>query len=274
MKVVSLVDNLSGKEGIGCEHGLSLYIETTGHKILFDTGASGLFLENAEKLNININDVDFAVVSHGHYDHGGGLKRFLEANPKAKVFVREEAFGKFYARRADGRKNYIGLDEELKTDKRMVFTKESFIITEDIGLFSGVKERELYPSFNKDLLTENAEGIHEDTFRHEQNLVVTENGKRVLFAGCAHNGIVNIIRRFEKLTKYPLDYVFAGLHLYNPLTKETESEEYVARLGEFLKKTKIKFYTCHCTGTEAYNILKSIMQNQIQYFAAGDVIDI
>ena len=102
MKIISLVDNISNKKGIGCEHGLSLYIETKEKKILFDTGASDLFLENAQKLGVDINDIDYAVLSHGHYDHGGGLKRFLEVNSTAEVIMKREAFEKYYTLRPNG----------------------------------------------------------------------------------------------------------------------------------------------------------------------------
>ena len=78
MIIKTLVENTSISKDFGNEHGLSLYIETNALKILFDVGASELFLKNAEKLGVNITDVDFLVISHGHYDHGGGLKTFFK----------------------------------------------------------------------------------------------------------------------------------------------------------------------------------------------------
>lgn len=86
MLIKTLVENTSVSEDFGSEHGLSLYIETKKQKILFDVGASELFLQNAKKLGVNIADVDFLVISHGHYDHGGGLKTFLKRTQKPKYF--------------------------------------------------------------------------------------------------------------------------------------------------------------------------------------------
>ena len=85
MIIKTLVENTSISKDFGNEHGLSLYIETNALKILFDVGASKLFLKSAEKLGVNITDVDFLVISHGHYDHGGGLKNFFKENTKAEV---------------------------------------------------------------------------------------------------------------------------------------------------------------------------------------------
>ena len=90
MKITCLVDDCA-REGVGAEHGLSLWVEACGKKLLFDSGASGLFLENASRLGIDVADADFAVLSHAHYDHGGGLAAFLEANSRAKVYVRAGA---------------------------------------------------------------------------------------------------------------------------------------------------------------------------------------
>ena len=86
MIIKTLVENTSLSKDFGSEHGLSLYIETKDSKILFDVGASELFLENAKKLNVDISNVDYLIISHGHYDHGGGLRGFLCKNTKLRYF--------------------------------------------------------------------------------------------------------------------------------------------------------------------------------------------
>ena len=102
MIVKVLAENTTSSEALGSEHGLSLYIETETHKILFDTGASGLFAENAEKMGVDLTRVDLAVISHGHYDHGGGLKTFLGINNRAKIYLHHMAFEPHYANRPGG----------------------------------------------------------------------------------------------------------------------------------------------------------------------------
>ena len=257
------------------EHGWSLYIETGKHKLLFDMGASGLFLENAKKLNVDIADIDWAVVSHGHYDHGGGLKMFLHENKKAEVFVHQKAFEKHYARRSDGRLAYIGLDEELKYNPRLVLTGERFFIAKGIETFANVRSREFYAASNRALLAEEEDGqIAEDTFAHEQNLVIKEEDKTVLFTGCAHSGIVNIVQCFMDMKRGPADYVFGGFHLYNPSSKQNEEPELVAQIGQYLKDTPSTYFTGHCTGSEPYHLLKGMMGEQLQYLAAGGIVHI
>ena len=148
MIVKVLSENTASSEKFGCEHGLSLYIETDTNKILFDTGASGLFAENAKKLGVDLTKVNLSVLSHGHYDHGGGLKTFLSINSIAKIYVQKRAFEKHYANRPGGIKEYIGLDESLLPNERFVFCGERFTIDEELELFSGVKAERLVPSGN------------------------------------------------------------------------------------------------------------------------------
>lgn len=119
LKVLS--ENTVASKEFGCEHGLSLYVETDRLHLLFDTGASGVFAENAEKLGVDLSAVDIAVLSHGHYDHGGGLQTFLKKNERAKVYVQRRAFDPHYADRPDGNKAYIGLDMALLPNERFVF---------------------------------------------------------------------------------------------------------------------------------------------------------
>ena len=272
MLIKTLVENNAISPEFNTEHGLSLYIETGGTKLLFDMGASGLFLENARKLGVDIAEVDFALVSHGHYDHGGGLKLFLEENMKAKVFLRQQAFFKRYSKRENDELHEIGLDRELASSERVVFTPDQINIAEGIELFSNVTGRELFSSSNGTLMSEKDGQIIEDPFGHEQNLIITEAGKTALFAGCAHNGIVNILKEFMRLKGALPDTVFGGFHLYNPYTKQSEAPELVEKIGILLKNGRTKYYTGHCTGLESYGHLKRILGDQLEYLATGSVI--
>lgn len=273
MIVKVLLENTAISDRFEVEHGLSLYVETGGRKLLFDMGAGGLYLENAKKLGVDIGDVDFAVLSHGHSDHGGGLELFLEKNAKAKVFVHPKAFEKHYALRPDGRLDDIGVNERLKQSERIVPTGDRFTIAEDLELFSNVTGRELFSSANKTLLMESGGENVGDTFAHEQNLVVREGEKTVLIAGCAHNGIVNILHRFAELKGGEPNYVLGGFHLH-PNNDPIGHPKLVAQIGERLANTGSVFYTGHCTGQEAYEQLRGIMGDKLRYLATGCVLEL
>lgn len=271
MILITLVENTSISEELKSEHGLSLYIETKKHKLLFDLGASGLFAENAKKLNVDLAEVDLVVISHGHYDHGGGLNAFLNVNKKAQIYLNQKAFGKYYSNRPGGEKAYIGLDDSLMSNERFIYSGDYLCIDDELELFSNVRGRNLYPSGNQDLFMKRGSEYVQDDFAHEQSLVIKEDGKEVLIAGCAHNGIVNIIEhvRAKKNGRLPT-HVIGGFHLYNPSAKRHEEPAKVREIGEYLKNTGLEYYTCHCTGLESYRHLQDLMGEQIGYLATGN----
>ena len=255
MKIVTLMENTSCRADVCSEHGLSLYLETGDHKILFDAGQSAAFADNAEVLGVNLEEVDFAVLSHGHYDHSGGLGKFLEINGSAPVYVSKWAFESHWE--SDGR--YVGVDPTLQENPRIRYVAEQTELAEGITLF----RLEKAPMDTAGLLVEE-NGIRKpDDFRHEQYLLVEEAGKKILISGCSHKGILNIADAFCP------DVLIGGFHFM----KITE-EEKLAEAAEKLLAWDTVYYTGHCTGQKQFDYLKTIMGDRLHYIAAGTVLEI
>ena len=191
MKITALTENTS-QCGLPVEHGLSLYIQTDTHTILFDTGQTDLFARNARTLGLDLRAVDLAVLSHGHYDHGGGLQAFLSINQTAPVYLHRLAFEPHY-----NGERYNGLDPALLQSDRLIFTEGVTEIAPGLTLDDCNRREKIcdFGSFGLDKLV-NGRRLPDD-FLHEQYLLIEEQGKRVLISGCSHKGIVNIAHWFR-----------------------------------------------------------------------------
>ena len=275
MKVTTLLENKTTCDTLRCEHGLSLYIETERHKILFDSGASDAFWENAKALGIDLTQVDIAFLSHAHNDHCGGLLTFLAGNRITKVYLQKESFGDYYVVTPEKRE-FIGLDPKLREYAgRFVMVEGVTRIDDELTLFSGIRTHELLSEANATLRERIGEEYPRDAFRHEQDLLVTENGKTALFAGCAHSGIVNILNRAEEILGRAPDYVFAGFHLYNPTLGQSEPRALVDAVGGRLCALKgTRYVTGHCTGDDAYAWLREKLGGRLAYMATGTTFTI
>ena len=273
MKWTVLSENTRALEALECEHGLSIYLELSGRRILFDTGAGGVFLNNAKKLGIDLSKVDRLVISHGHHDHGGGLRTFLRINSRAEIFVQEKAFEPHFSKRPEGVAS-VGLDRTLLPNDRFVFCGEQLVIDEGTEVFSRVTPNRLFPSCNANLRMKRGDDLVPDDFAHEQNLVIRSSGKTMLVAGCAHKGIVNIVDACkDRLGQFP-DYVVGGFHLSGSRENRSEAPDVVDAIGEYLASTPSQYFTCHCTGMESFQRLKRILGEKIRYLPTGDRITI
>lgn len=268
MKIKMLVENTALSSEYTCKHGLCMYIETKKHKLLFDLGPNGLFAENAEKMGIDIKEIDTVIISHGHKDHGGGLKEFLKLNSTARIYIRKQAFEPHYIKVLKIPFS-VGLESDIMNNKQIVFTDEVLKIDEELTLFSKVNSDDYNAKSNKSLYEKNKGRYIHDSFLHEQNLIITEKGRKTLVSGCSHSGIVNIQKKAEKVGLGNMDYIIGGFHLYNPPTGKYESEEFIKEVSCKLKEKPGKYYTCHCTGEKAYNSMKEVLEERLEYLSTG-----
>lgn len=259
MQWTVLSDNRSSNPVLEIEHGLSILLRTEQHKILLDTGASDVFLRNAELLGMDLSDVNYVFISHGHSDHAGGLRHFLEQNLQAKVIVSPNAMsGRFYSKR--GNLHSITAEWPENVKDRLITIEKSGEIADGINIIAHIPQVHPMPKGNKNLHFQNEDGQYVlDDFRHE--LALYTDG--LLFTGCAHSGLENILAACP----WPVNSVVGGFHLLDG----QESEEELRALAERLKVRypMTQFHTSHCTGDNVFDVMKGVMGEQLQSFRCG-----
>ena len=254
MTITVLLENTTRTEDLNAEHGLSLYIEANHRRILFDTGQTDLFARNADTLGIDLSTVDTAILSHGHYDHGGGLPAFLARNQTAPVYASRHAFGRYF----NGAGKYIGLDPALHNHPRLICTDGETDLGDGLTLWAEAPLPTVCDlgTFG---LTAEMDGLRTpDPFRHEQYLLIREGNRRILISGCSHRGILNIVDHFRP------DILVGGFHVSKMPTDNALSD-----LARRLASYGTDFYTCHCTGLPQYTHMTRFIP-RLHYLATGD----
>ena len=247
-----LIDNKSD-HGLICEWGLAVYIEYEGHKLLLDTGSSGAFVKNAESLGVNLEEIEYGVLSHAHYDHSDGLAEFFSRNRTASFYMRVGTGENCYGKRWIFHK-YIGIKKgflEQYTD-RIVYAD---------GIFEMIPGAYLVPhktpgldktGARAGLYVKRGRRLVPDSFAHEQSLVLDTKEGLVIFSSCSHGGADTIIR--EVTDAFPGKEICAligGLHLYR-----TSEQEVRALAGRARKLGIRRLITGHCTGERAMTVLE------------------
>lgn len=271
MRILNLIENTPGVPGCLYEHGLSFYIETERHRLLVDTGATDAFLRNAEQLGVDLGQVDTVILSHGHYDHSGGLLAFAQRNPKARIWIQQGA-GEAYYHKNGTLEKYIGIDPRIRELPQVEWVDGDRRIDEELFLFGHVTGRRLWPLGNRELMLKKGSAFEQDAFLHEQYLVLEERGKHVLISGCAHNGILNILDRYREIYGTAPDAVISGFHMSRKPDYSQADLELVRQTGEELRRLPVRFYTGHCTGDVPYGILKEVMGEQLSYVHSGEEV--
>ena len=263
MRITALVENQSNS-GAKTTHGLSLYIETTKHKILFDVGPDNTLFENSETLGIDLLGIDTVVLSHGHRDHGGALEAFLKLNHSATVYAQRKAFERHYAKSLF-RKKDVSIDPYLQTHPQVALLDGDLNIADNLILFTTPNIEKLKSGANNVLYSASGK----DDFSHEQSLMIIDD-TNVLIMGCGHAGVVNIL---ERAIEFNPQVCVGGYHLWNPNTKKTVPDVLLGGIAQELAKHDIQYYTCHCTGQKAYSYLAERLP-KMNYLSCGDTLDI
>lgn len=264
-KITVVVDNISDN-GMCGEWGLCLLVEYKDKKILVDAGASDLFLENLKKLGFNVEDIDFGILSHAHYDHANGIPGFFEKNPKAPFYFREGTKPNCYSQKKIFKK-YIGIPKKVMSrypDRiRLVsgdhkLMEGAYLIPhkteglEDIG-----KKERMYQKTPK--------GWKPDDFVHEQSLVLETDKGLVIINSCSHGGAANIINEVQNTFPDKKVYgIIGGFHLFN------KTDEEVKEFAKKVNETGIEYVcTGHCTKEHGFEILKEELGDKAQQMRVG-----
>lgn len=272
MKVAVLLENKAIDKTFLSAHGLSLYIESEGYKILFDLGPNPYYKKNAKKMDINLEDIDFLVLSHGHNDHGSGLQKFMKKNKNTIVVASKHIF-EHYIKKVERKEDFIGIEKPSKANQ-ITYVENELALTDTIKIYADVP-------FKKQVIQDNYLYVYkndmllEDSFEHEIYMVIEEDENCVLFSGCSHKGIENIIDTLEEKHSLEFTHVFAGFHFSHYDSFDLKETDYLINLGQkFHKRENTMFYTGHCTGDDAYLELKQQMKTKLQQMNTGKVFEI
>lgn len=275
LRIVTLIeDRLSENSELLCEHGLSIYIEINNLKILFDTGQSGKFIENAEKLGIDLSDLQYVIISHNHYDHTGGLKELVaEIGNPFKLIVGQDFFQNRFKYEMGNRISIgSGFDMEyIRTHNIDVkhISENIYPVTENVAIISNFDNIINVDKLNGKFYKEYGSKYVKDNFIDEIALLVTLDEGVIAVLGCSHPGIVNILSTIEKRLGKNLYGVVGGTHLI-------EADEQM--LGEtvtyFKEKDSLRFLALfHCTGEKASRAFKNEFSRQfINNYTGNEII--
>ena len=267
--ITVLVENSVHLRGLRAEHGLAWHIQFGPHAVLFDTGQTGLLVENAAGLGVSLDRLDAVVLSHGHYDHTGGLAAVLEHSPRARLFLHPAALDSKFILQSDGSARAVGMGDAsraaLAQNRERVV--ESRIRTEVVpGLFltGEIPRRTEYEDVGGRFCLDER-GTQPDPLTDDQALFFDTPDGLVVLLGCGHAGVVNTVRHIRELAgQRPVHTVLGGFHLLHASAARLE------RTVDELRALRLRqLGPAHCTGLAATIRLWSALEDQCVAVAVG-----
>jgi len=274
MKLITLIENHPGEDKqLKAEHGFSVYIEGKETSLLFDTGQSGDFVDNAQKLNVDLEKVTALIISHGHYDHANGVPRFLTTiKHHPDLIVGEGFFKQKYRTRADRSFKANGISFEqadiIKAGSKIkTITRDTTIFNDEVVIYKNFPQTTDFENLSDQFYLKDDQEFYLDQFSDEICLGLKTAEGLVLLVGCSHVGIINIVEAVSKRTTLPIIGIIGGTHLI--AADEKRCQETI----QALKALQLKFLAVsHCTGDQHLEQLKETFGEKFLFNRTGTPI--
>jgi len=272
-RITFLVENTAGGRGLLGEHGLSFWIELNGKRFLFDTGQGHVLLNNARRLGIGLDHIDAIALSHGHYDHTGGLGEVLRSSRATTVYAHPAAFEAKYARNPDGSARDVGmpgLDEEMIRDMtELVLVEEPVKLCRGLHLTGPVPRTTDFEDTGGAFFKDRA-CVEPDPLVDDQAAFIETQASTVVILGCAHAGVINTLRHVQSLTgNRPVHTVIGGMHLLHAGPERMDKT-----VNELRRLDVQRFLACHCTGMAAVARLWQEFPGRCAVCPVGTVLEV
>ena len=273
--ITTLSENTAGRGKLLAEWGLSILVETDNKSVLLDTGSSVSAAHNADVLGIDLSKIDKIVLSHGHYDHTGGLRQILEKmRREVEILAHPNIWQAKYARRNDEPDRYIGIPfqrNELESlGATFNLTSESVKIGDSIMTTGEIPMETGFEQVDAGLFIKDDHGCQPDKIMDDRALIVDTESGLIVILGCAHRGIINTLYHARQITGKEMIYaVIGGSHLIN--TSEKRLWQTIATLRELNIQ---RLGLCHCTDLPAASVLAQEFSESFFFNKAGTVITI
>jgi len=272
LRITTLVEDTAGGRGILAEHGLAFWIELGARKILFDTGQGLVLTGNACQLGVRLEQVESVIISHGHYDHTGGLSETLRLARQARVYAHLAALAPKYARNTDGSIREIGIpfldEKKIRAQSDLILTEGPMDVGEGLHLTGPVPRRTNFEDVGGQFFTD-PDCMRPDALTDDQAAFIETPAGTVVILGCAHAGVINTLDYIRELTgNRRVHTVLGGMHLL-----AAGSVRMHKTVDELCRIDARRLIPCHCTGFAALAWLWHAFPDQCVPCHAGTVLD-